>query len=201
MIDSVDSRRDLAARLLGISNATAAFDPGRRRLLGTAGMAISGALLGPSLSGCGGPAGHDASSAWDATGRRDSVPAHQYESGFRVGHHRPERWRHVEPSLTELFSVRNVLDRVTVAGAKSHGLVDKIGTLNVGKQADAIMLKTREINVGPINDPFGSIVLGMDSSNVDAVFVAGKAMNRGGVLVGWPPCRRRPQNGAASWPR
>lgn len=89
-----------------------------------------------------------------------------------------------EPSLTELFSVRNVLEMATVAGAKSHGLVDKIGTLTVGKQADVIMLKTREINVGPINDPFGSIVLGMDSSNVDSVFVAGKAMKRGGVLVG-----------------
>lgn len=89
-----------------------------------------------------------------------------------------------EPSLTDLFSVRDVLEMATVAGAKSHGLTDKVGTLTVGKQADVIMLKTREINVGPINDPFGAIVLGMDSSNVDSVFVAGKAMKRGGVLIG-----------------
>jgi len=54
VIESGDARLGLAARLLGDSNAATTFDPGRRRLLGTAGVAIAGALLGPSLSGCDG---------------------------------------------------------------------------------------------------------------------------------------------------
>ena len=54
MIEFGESGRGLAARLLGDTSAATAFDPGRRRLLGTGGVAIAGALFGPSLSGCGG---------------------------------------------------------------------------------------------------------------------------------------------------
>jgi cytosine/adenosine deaminase-related metal-dependent hydrolase len=35
----------------------------------------------------------------------------------------------------------------------------------------------------PINDPIGVVVRGMDSSNVDSVFIAGKARKRLGQLV------------------
>jgi hypothetical protein len=40
-----------------------------------------------------------------------------------------------------------------------------------------------EPNVFPINDPIGAVVWGMDTSNVDSVFVAGKAMKRDGQLL------------------
>jgi 5-methylthioadenosine/S-adenosylhomocysteine deaminase len=46
------------------------------------------------------------------------------------------------------------------------------------------MLRTDRINVMPINDPIGAVVWGMDTSNVDTVFVAGKALKRNGQLVG-----------------
>jgi hypothetical protein len=36
----------------------------------------------------------------------------------------------------------------------------------------------------PVNDPVGAVVLGMDTGNVDTVFVAGKAKKRGGALLG-----------------
>ena len=45
------------------------------------------------------------------------------------------------------------------------------------------MLRTDRINVLPINDPIGVVVRGMDSSNVDSVFIAGKAQKRRGQLV------------------
>ena len=59
------------------------------------------------------------------------------------------------------------------------------------------MLRTDRINVLPINDPIGVVVRGMDSSNVDSVFIAGKAKKRRGQLVdvdidasrGWPTSR------------
>ena len=46
------------------------------------------------------------------------------------------------------------------------------------------MLRTDTINVIPFNNAFGAVVLAMDTSNVDTVFIAGKAMKRGGRLVG-----------------
>jgi cytosine/adenosine deaminase-related metal-dependent hydrolase len=54
------------------------------------------------------------------------------------------------------------------------------------------MLRTDRINVIPINDPVAAVVAGMNTSNVDSVFIAGRAMKRGGKLlhVDWPAVRR-----------
>lgn len=46
------------------------------------------------------------------------------------------------------------------------------------------MLRTDRINVMPINDPIGAVVWGMDTSNVDTVFVAGRMLKRNGQLLG-----------------
>jgi cytosine/adenosine deaminase-related metal-dependent hydrolase len=62
-------------------------------------------------------------------------------------------------------------------------LLDKTGTLTPGKEADLIMLKTDRPNILPVNDPIGAVVWGMDTSNVDSVFVAGKALKRNGKLL------------------
>ncbi len=39
-------------------------------------------------------------------------------------------------------------------------------------------------NVFPVNDPIGAVVWGMDTGNVDSVFVAGRPLKRNGQLVG-----------------
>jgi cytosine/adenosine deaminase-related metal-dependent hydrolase len=49
-------------------------------------------------------------------------------------------------------------------------------------QADIILLRTDRPNVFPINDPIGAVVWGMDTSNVEWVFVAGRPLMRGGAL-------------------
>jgi cytosine/adenosine deaminase-related metal-dependent hydrolase len=49
-------------------------------------------------------------------------------------------------------------------------------------QADIILLRTDRPNIFPINDPIGAVVWGMDTSNVDRVFVAGRPLMRGGTL-------------------
>jgi 5-methylthioadenosine/S-adenosylhomocysteine deaminase len=89
-------------------------------------------------------------------------------------------------------SARDVLTYATVDGAKANGLEHKIGTLTVGKQADLIMLRTDRMNVTPLNDPATAVVVGMDTSNVDTVIIAGRVMKRGGRLlhVDWPAVRR-----------
>jgi 5-methylthioadenosine/S-adenosylhomocysteine deaminase len=44
------------------------------------------------------------------------------------------------------------------------------------------MLRTDRPNIFPINDPIGAVVWGMDTSNVDWVFVAGRSLMRSGAL-------------------
>ncbi len=81
------------------------------------------------------------------------------------------------------ITTRDVIEFATVAGARALGLLDSIGTLSPGKQADIVMLTQYHINVMPINDPIGAVVWAMDTSNVDTVMVAGKTLKRDGQLV------------------
>ena len=81
------------------------------------------------------------------------------------------------------ITTRDVLAYATIEGARANGLEDKVGSLTPGKEADIIMLRTDRINVMPINDPIGAVVWGMDTGNVDTVFIAGRAMKRNGELL------------------
>ncbi len=79
---------------------------------------------------------------------------------------------------------RQALEFATINGAHANGLGDRVGSLSVGKRADFLLLNARALNVAPINDPVAAVVLGMDSSNVDAVFVDGVARKWQGKLLG-----------------
>ena len=83
------------------------------------------------------------------------------------------------PTLTH----SDVLEFATIDGARSIMLEDRVGSLSPGKQADIVLLKTNAINTAPVLDPKGTIVTFADTSNVDSVFVAGRAAKRNGQLV------------------
>jgi 5-methylthioadenosine/S-adenosylhomocysteine deaminase len=84
------------------------------------------------------------------------------------------------PTITH----QDVLEFATIDGARSIGLEDRVGSLTPGKQADIVLLKVNAINTAPMVDPIGTIVVFSDTSNVDSVFVAGRAVKRDGELVG-----------------
>lgn len=94
------------------------------------------------------------------------------------------RERAGEKNLPPLLNVREVLEFATLQGAKDNRLERKAGTLTPGKEADIILLRTDQINVMPVNNAYGAVVLGMDTSNVDTVFIAGKLLKSKGRLVG-----------------
>ncbi len=102
--------------------------------------------------------------------------AHQRGEAFAKEHRGEER--------PELISVRDVLKMATVAGAEANGLTKKVGSLSVGKQADIVLLRADAVNVMPVNDLVGAVVGGMDVSNVDSVFVAGRIVKRAGRFIG-----------------
>jgi cytosine/adenosine deaminase-related metal-dependent hydrolase len=88
-----------------------------------------------------------------------------------------------EEHLPTPLTSRDVMEFATIEGARANGLERKVGSLTPGKEADIIMLRTDMINVLPINDPIGVVVRGMDTSNVDSVFIAGKPRKRAGKLL------------------
>lgn len=94
------------------------------------------------------------------------------------------RERAGEKNLPKLLTVKEVVEFATVQGAKDNGLGRKIGTLTPGKEADIVLLGTDRINVMPVNNAYGAVVLGMDTSNVDTVFIRGTLMKSRGKLVG-----------------
>jgi 5-methylthioadenosine/S-adenosylhomocysteine deaminase len=94
------------------------------------------------------------------------------------------RERAGEKNLPKLLTVREVVEFATIEGAKANGLDTKVGTLTPGKQADVVLLRHDRLNVLPLNNAYGAVVLDMDTSNVDTVFIAGAMVKSGGQLVG-----------------
>lgn len=84
--------------------------------------------------------------------------------------------------LPHLLSTRDVIRYATVDGARVAGLGSVSGSLEPGKQADVLVLRTDRPNIFPVNDPIGAVVWGMDTSNIDWVFVGGEALVRNGSL-------------------
>lgn len=85
--------------------------------------------------------------------------------------------------LPNLLTTRDMIRNATIDGARAIGLGDTTGSLEPGKQADIIVLRTDRPNVYPINDPIGAVVWGIDTSNIEWVFVGGEAVMREGALV------------------
>jgi cytosine/adenosine deaminase-related metal-dependent hydrolase len=84
--------------------------------------------------------------------------------------------------VPKLMSTRDVIRSATSDGARVAGLGGVTGSLEPGRRADVIVLRTDRPNVFPINDPIGAVVWGMDTSNVDWVLVDGRVVMRNGVL-------------------
>jgi 5-methylthioadenosine/S-adenosylhomocysteine deaminase len=84
--------------------------------------------------------------------------------------------------LPNLLSTREVIRWATADGARVAGLDAITGSLAPGKQADVVLLRTDRPNIFPINDPIGAVVWGMDTSNVDWVFVGGRPLLSNGVV-------------------
>ncbi len=93
-----------------------------------------------------------------------------------------ELGRHHGPDTIDLSS-ETILRAATLWGAKAMGLDSQIGTLEVGKDADIIMVRADDINTMPANNPVGTITLHAHPGNVDTVVVAGNILKKDGKLL------------------
>ena len=87
--------------------------------------------------------------------------------------------------MPQLVTSRQVIEMATIAGAAANRLLDKVGTLTPGKEADIVVLDARNINTWPMNNVPGTIVTMMNPRHVRDVLIAGKVVYWRGTLVGW----------------
>jgi len=85
----------------------------------------------------------------------------------------------------QLVTSRQCVEMMTIAGAAASGLLDKVGTLTPGKEADIVILDYNNINYQPMNNVYGAVVTMMDTRAVRHVMIAGKFVYWHGKLVGW----------------
>jgi cytosine/adenosine deaminase-related metal-dependent hydrolase len=77
----------------------------------------------------------------------------------------------------------DALHCATTAGAAALGMTHRIGSLSPGKQADIVLIRTTDVNLAPVHDPVGAVVLAAHPGNVDTVIVAGRIRKRAGQLL------------------
>ena len=81
-----------------------------------------------------------------------------------------------------VFPAWEVLRMATIEGAQAVGLGDEVGSLEVGKQADLILVDLTALNLSPVLiEPIRNIVPDLvyaaNGSEVKTVMVAGKVLD------------------------
>lgn len=72
----------------------------------------------------------------------------------------------------------------TLDGAAALGAADRIGSLEVGKWADMVLVDQRRAHATPLFDPLTHLVFSAGRGDVRDVFVGGRRVVRDGALVG-----------------
>jgi len=82
-----------------------------------------------------------------------------------------------------VMDAKSVIIMATIAGAKAIGLGNEIGSIEVGKQADLIIIDTDKPHLTPLYNPVSHIVYAAQGSDVRDVLVAGKILVRNRKLL------------------
>lgn len=85
------------------------------------------------------------------------------------------------------MSARKALELGTIAGARSLGIDDKVGSLKAGKRADLVMINTRALNMAVFTDPAQLVVECTTPENIDTVLVDGRILKQSGKLTAIDP--------------
>ena len=56
------------------------------------------------------------------------------------------------------LTVKRLVQLATLDGAVDLGIADKTGSLTPGKRADIILVRTTDINMAPVGDPYEALV-------------------------------------------
>jgi 5-methylthioadenosine/S-adenosylhomocysteine deaminase len=89
--------------------------------------------------------------------------------------------RDLDPTV---FGAHDALELLTIRGAEALGIDDRVGSIEVGKQADLVVHdRTRVEWIPPSPDPVLQLIWGSDGRSVREVFVAGEHVVADGQLT------------------
>ena len=105
-------------------------------------------------------------------------------------------------------SLKRLVQLATLDGAVDLGIADRTGSLTPGKRADVILIRTTDVNMTPVGDPYEALISLAQPGNVDTVIVDGRILRRQGkftALDHGKVVRERPEAAAAvrdraKWP-
>jgi cytosine/adenosine deaminase-related metal-dependent hydrolase len=81
------------------------------------------------------------------------------------------------------MSAGTVLEMATIKGARALGLERQIGSIEIGKKADLILVDIRKPHLTPTFDPVSSIVYAGEGSDVDTTIIDGEIIMKNRVVT------------------
>ncbi len=78
-----------------------------------------------------------------------------------------------------VLPAHSVLGMATIGGARALGLEGSVGSLEVGKKADVILVDFRKPHLTPVHDFYANVVYSARGSDVETVIVDGKILMEG----------------------
>lgn len=83
-----------------------------------------------------------------------------------------------------LFGAHEALELLTIKGAQALGIDDRVGSIEVGKQADLVVHDRSRVEwIPPSPDPVLQLIWGSDGRSVRDVFVAGRQVVADGTVT------------------
>ena len=78
------------------------------------------------------------------------------------------------------LTAKRLVQLATLDGAVDLGIADRTGSLTPGKRGDIILVRTGDINIAPVGDPYEALVSFAQPRNVDTVIADGRILRRTG---------------------
>jgi len=82
-----------------------------------------------------------------------------------------------------VITARQVLEMATVSGARLLGLEGELGTIELWKKADLIVVDMRKPHIAPVHDPISALVYNANGNDVSTVVVDGKVVVQDGRVT------------------
>jgi cytosine/adenosine deaminase-related metal-dependent hydrolase len=82
-----------------------------------------------------------------------------------------------------IMPAASVLEMATINGARAMGVEKEVGSIEVGKKADLVLVDLKKPHLVPYRDVVSNLVYAAMGSDVDTVLVDGKVLVRGGKAL------------------
>ena len=80
-------------------------------------------------------------------------------------------------------TAKRLVQLATLDGAVDLGIAGRTGSITPGKRADLILVRTGDINIAPVGDPYEALVSFAQPRNVDTVISDGRILRRAGEFT------------------